>query len=435
MGWSLVGPMTGWEALLERLAETPRENGSAALHQTATFLSEVLERGGADVELLAFTAHPYALRLAGVVALAGALLYVRFVRARRPGGALAVAVVVPALLLAQLDYQLPVFAWVGAQTQHHVRVRIPAENPTQRLLLTAHYDTKTDALDPVQRAAVEFLALPAVALMILGAVALELGARWPRSRRLLRGAARAAAVGAALYGLASFLALSAGALLPKRSPGALDDGGACAVLVQLAAVLTRAPPLERTEVEILFFSAEEVGVQGSGEFARRRFGPEAELPTRVVNLEGLGASADHAVLGRERFALRSFPPDADLVALLDAAHREQFAKPLEVAASGGATDARSFLARGIPAATLITLAAGRRSTRGLHSWRDDRSRLDLNALEASLAYLESAVRAIDSAAPRAEWGRGSPAMVSGHGDASGRAVDPAAGPLRGLRLR
>jgi acetylornithine deacetylase/succinyl-diaminopimelate desuccinylase-like protein len=391
--------MTGWEALLERLAETPRENGSAALHQTATFLSEVLEREGADVELLAFTAHPYALRLAGVVALAGALLYVRCVRARRPGAALAVAVLVPALLLAQLDYQLPVFAWVDAQTQHHVRVRIPVESPTQRLLLTAHYDTKTDALDHVQRAPIDFLALAAVALMILGAVALGLGPRWPRRRRLLGGVAGAAAAGAALCGVASFLALSAGAFLPKRSPGALDDGGACAVLVRLASVLTRAPPLERTEVEILLFSAEEVGVQGSREFARRRFGSEPELPTRVVNLEGLGASADHAVLGRERFALRSFPPDADLVGLLDAVHREQFAKPLEVTAHGGATDARSFLARGIPAATLITRAAGPRFTRGLHSWRDDRSRLDQRSLEASLAYLESAVRAIDRGGP------------------------------------
>jgi acetylornithine deacetylase/succinyl-diaminopimelate desuccinylase-like protein len=391
--------MTGWDALLEALAETPRENGSAALHQAASFLSEVLERAGVDVELLAFTACPYQLRLAGVVVLAGALLYARCVRARRPGAALAVAVLVPALLLAQLDYQLPVFSWVGAQTQHHVQVRLPVENPTQRLLLTAHYDSKTDALDHVQRAPVDLLALPAIALMILGALAVGLAPRWQRRRRLLGGIAGAAAVGAVLYGAATFFALSAGALLPTRSPGALDDGGACAVLVRLASALNRAPPLERTEVEIVLFSAEEVGVQGSRDFARRRFGSKPELPTLVVNLEGLGESADHAVLGRERFTLRSFPPDADLVALLDAVHRERFSKPLEVTDYGGATDARSFLARGIPAATLITRAAGQRVTRGLHSWRDDRSRLDESALEASLAYLESAVRAIDRRGP------------------------------------
>jgi hypothetical protein len=70
-----------------------------------------------------------------------------------------------------------------------------------------------------------------------------------------------------------------------------------------------------------------------------------------------------------------------------------------VTAYGGATDARSFLARGIPAATLITLEPGTPVARGLHSARDDRTRLDEDALEASVAYLLAVVRAFDERGP------------------------------------
>jgi hypothetical protein len=36
--------------------------------------------------------------------------------------------------------------------------------------LTAHYDTKTDLLDHVQRAPIDFLAAPMLLLMLLGAL-------------------------------------------------------------------------------------------------------------------------------------------------------------------------------------------------------------------------------------------------------------------------
>jgi len=146
-------------------------------------------------------------------------------------------------------------------------------------------------------------------------------------------------------------------------------------------------------------SAEEVGVQGSWAYAAQRFAGPPDLPTFLVNLEGIGASADFAVLGRERFTLRSFAPDERVVALLDAAHRRRFGGPLARTPFGGATDARSFLAHGIPAATLVSYEPGRGPTRGLHSARDSRSRLDESALDASVAFLLDLVDAIDARNP------------------------------------
>ena len=139
--------MSEWEGLLQRLAEVPRENGTAALDQTATFLVDTLLRAGVDAELLAFDAHPYGLRLAGVFALAGCLLFARFMWAGHPARALAVAVLLPALLLVELEFDVPIFGWIGAREEHHVRAAFPVEEPRLRLLLSAHYDTKTDLLD------------------------------------------------------------------------------------------------------------------------------------------------------------------------------------------------------------------------------------------------------------------------------------------------
>jgi acetylornithine deacetylase/succinyl-diaminopimelate desuccinylase-like protein len=386
--------MTDWDLLLAKLAETPRENGTAALHETARFLFETLSRTGLDVERVAFTAQPWALRLAGVIALAGALLYWRLMRAGRARAALAVAVAFPLLLLAQLEWQIPVFGWIGAEAQDHVLVRRAARSPEQRLILAAHYDTKTDALDHVERSPVDLLALPVIPLMWIGALAALRAARAP-SRALAR-LGSLAAWSAAGYGLATFVALSAGAFLPARSPGALDDGGSCAVLVRVAEELAARPPPDRTDVEVLLLSAEEVGVQGSWSYAAERFAGPPDLPTFVVNLEGIGASARLEVLARERFTLRSFEPDARVVELLGARYQLLFGRPLERTAFGGATDARSFLAHGIPAATLVSREPGGGLARGLHSAQDSRARLDPAALESTVAFLLDLVSSADA---------------------------------------
>ncbi len=389
--------MTEWNALLTTLADAPRENGSAGLHRTAEFLREALEASGAAVDVATFTATPWVLRIAGVVILAGALLYWRFMREGRHRAALAVALAVPALLLAQLEWMLPVFGWIGSERQVHLVGRLaPQRAAEQRLVFAAHYDSKTDLLDHVERAPVDLLAAPMVLLMVLGALAARRAGDAAGARRAFAAFGRIAAASAVVYGVLSFVGLSAGALAPRRSHGALDDGGSCAVLVRLVETLAEQAPLERTELEVLFLSAEEVGVQGSWVYARERFGAGADLRTFVVNLEGIGASPEHGVLPRERSTLRSFAPDPRIVALLDAVHRERFGRRLRVGSAGGATDARSFLAHGVPAATLFSLERGRSVPRALHSARDDRSRLDPAALDATLGYLLAVARRADA---------------------------------------
>ena len=385
--------MLTWPDVLPRLTEGPRENGSPELRETAAWLLETLQRLGIEVSAFAFTAEPYRLRIAGVLALLGGLVYALCLRRRRPWLALLVAVALPALLLLELDRYVSVVSWLGATPQHHIVARLPAAGPpAQRLIFAAHYDTKTDLLDHVERAPIELLALPSTALMIAGALA---AARRRARRGPLPWVTRVAAVLAVLNGAALFVSLTAGAFVARRSPGALDDGAACAVLLRLADRLHAAGPLPRTEVEVLLLSAEEIGVQGSWAYARRRFAQPPDVPTAVINLEMIGAARDLAVFGSERFTLRRFPADPGLVALLDAVHRAQHGEPLYITWYGAATDARSFLAHGVPAATLASDLPGHALMRGMHSVADDATRLDVAALDAALAYLEAVTRMAD----------------------------------------
>lgn len=382
-----------WDDLLPHLAEFPRENGTAALHETARFLHGELVQAGVQTRVIDYVAHPYRLRLAGLLILLGSLLYSALLWKKKPVWALAVALLVPILLIADLDYYVPVFSWIGAQEQPHVEARISPNGTAQQvLLLAAHFDSKTDLLDHVERAPIDLLALPVILLMVAGAIQSFRAQRRRRRSRLARGGVVAALV----YGVASFAALTGGVFVGERSHGALDDGAACAVLVRLMERLSERPP-DRTEVRALLLSGEEIGVHGSWEYARRHFADEPALPTRVINLELIGATADLAVFGRERFTLRSYEPDARLIEILDAVHRERRGEPLHVTWYGAATDARSFLAHGVPAATVISDLPGHAVARHMHSAFDRRERIEETALDATLEFLLEVVRRMDGA--------------------------------------
>jgi hypothetical protein len=163
--------MAGWNELLAQLAEQPRENGSAALAQTANYLAATLTGFGIPVERLAFTAYPYRHRLCGVVALLGALAYAWALRTRRRVLAIALALITPALILLELDYYVGWLTWPGATRQEHVIARLAVPEAQQRVILTAHYDTKTDLLDHVERAPVDLLSLPMTLVMIAAPLA------------------------------------------------------------------------------------------------------------------------------------------------------------------------------------------------------------------------------------------------------------------------
>jgi Zn-dependent M28 family amino/carboxypeptidase len=201
--------------------------------------------------------------------------------------------------------------------------------------------------------------------------------------------------GVLAYGVLFAFVFSGGALQPRRSPGALDNGAACAVLLGAAARLSEGDALDTTEVIFAFFAGEEVGAQGTRAFVDDHLTGLPARRTFMVNLDPVGASSDLTIVHGEGGLLRSFKPDRSVVALLDAAHRRVMGRPIAHTRGGGITDAFPFLARNIPAATIVSAVAPFVLPRGLHTRADVASRIDGDALDRTLDFVIDVVRAFD----------------------------------------
>ena len=373
--------MNEWNELLNELAELPRENGTAALHRAGTYLAEAFRAAGIETHRVSFTAHPLEARLLGLYVFMSCVVYSCLMWNRRflLAGVLSLLIPVPAILDVELG--LPLFGGFRGERQENIVGHIPARSPRQRLIFAAHYDTKTDLFDHIVRAPITAIAFPLCGLMAAAAFAGLAVRKTSRPSKSPRRLANLAGVAALLYGSAFLLAFSAGAVLHARSPGALDDGAACAVLVRAAHDLAQTPQLEQTDLEVILFSGEELGAEGSAQYVKSGFPERDALPTYVVNLDPVGASSRLAVLGKEKRLLRSFPPDPRIVAGLGRVYSQITGSSLGLTSHAGFTDGVSFAGHGIPTATLISEVPPFDIPRAMHSAKDSRSRIDLSSLD------------------------------------------------------
>src|SRR5262249_4646610 len=203
------------------------------------------------------------------------------------------------------------------------------------------------------------------------------------------------AVVGGIYGIAFLLAYSGGAVVSARSRGALDDGAACAVLLRTATELAHARALERTDVDFIFFSGEELGAEGSAQYAKSRFSALDPLPTYVINLDPVGASKQLAVAGTEARLVRSYRPNPQMIHALDSVNRELTGSALRVTSRGGLTDGVSFAALGIPTVTLISEVPPFVLPRGMHTASDLPSRIDVASLDLVQEVLLRFVRSTE----------------------------------------
>jgi hypothetical protein len=375
-----------WANLLPHFSEAPRENGTEGLATAAASITAQLDRVGVRWELQEVLVHPLEPVALGLVVFSLCCAYWWLLRRSRLHAATVTALMLAAVPIAQLDWQVPLTPGHTAREVNVLGV-VSAAEPTQRLVLAAHYDTKTELTDHIVRLPFQI----AGGIMVMAAILATPFVTRPR----LRALQRVLGGGVLAYGALFALVFSGGALQRTRSPGALDNGAACAVLLGAAAILSEGDALDTTEVIFAFFAGEEVGAQGSWAFVDDHLSSLPAKRTFMVNLDPVGASRDLTIVHREGGLLRSFQPDRAVVSLLDAAHHRVMGRPIAHTRGGGITDAFPFLARDIPAATIISSVSPFVLPRGLHTGGDVASRIDRDALERTLDFVVEVVRAVD----------------------------------------
>jgi hypothetical protein len=151
-------------------------------------------------------------------------------------------------------------------------------------------------------------------------------------------------------------------------------------------------------VKLVFPAAEEERAMGSWAYASS-LTPDARVV--VVNLESIGTADALAYVAEDGFALRRYRSPEPVIRFVNDTARELWGAelPARELPVGTLTDARSFLAQGIPAVTVRSFTEDPFHRR-LHSVHDSRDRLSIPALERGTRFLRALVAHADAAPSR-----------------------------------
>jgi hypothetical protein len=377
----------------------PRPNGSRALETAVEGVQAWLREGDISVQSHIFVLRPYFMELLGLwLALAGLLLPVAAL-ARWGWAGMFLAFLAVAIPLLEVRFLLPTLTALVRRPARNLVVRFPAAQPSKEVLLCAHLDSKTELLDHVGRRA--FLGLSRLAVVLALGSGLLIGLETllaPGTARLVTGwLAFALALPLALYGLGMGANLIGGRFSRVPSSGAVDDGAAVAVLLDLARRLNAADPqLRATSVTLLFTVGEEAQMQGALAYVRHAHRPgtaQDDPLAAVVNLEVVGQNGGYLLWEQDGTAMIQLQTDAQLnqtlVRVIEAMTGET---PLRSAQIN--SDAFAFLRQGIAATTLGSydkVLGGH----GYHSALDSPDRIDPDRLQETVLVLDRFLRELD----------------------------------------
>lgn len=390
-------------AELMSFLSVPRPNGSAAEVATGRALFAWLTARGIPCRLHAFRLYPYFFEAVGVWLILSRTLLVAAIWLRWGEPALAIALV--GLAGGTLDWMfgIPLVTWPGARRGENLIVELdPAANgrepATQEIVISAHYDSKTELLDHRRRAFfVRLLPLGMVLTLLVGLLGLADGLvaasapGWANAA-FVAGIVLSLPLLFLAWGLGLNLALGR---LVQPSSGAVDNGAACAVLAGLAERLTQEDAsLGQTAVTLAFFTGEEANLQGSRAYVRDR---DWCLPVTAVNLELLGQDGGYVYWERDAMGFRAMSTAAGVNTAVAAAVQEVTGQLPQPAGSIN-SDGASFLAQGIPTAVLGTrdqeLGLG-----GMHRPSDTLGRVNTARLPEAVEILARFVRHFDAEDP------------------------------------
>ena len=148
----------------------PRPNQSQSLEETAKYIKALLNDWGIQFAVQEFTLRPYMQLLVGSTILLLAILLFILVLKKKSILALIVALAIPLLLIAEFELFIPVVTGLIQTTGQNIIVTYNVPNPVRELVFAAHFDSKTDFWDHIQRARIYSFIPEAVVLGLIIAV-------------------------------------------------------------------------------------------------------------------------------------------------------------------------------------------------------------------------------------------------------------------------
>jgi hypothetical protein len=432
---------------LLRIFSTPRPNGSSGARQTSLFIQQWLHSHDIPFLVHTYTQYPYFFEANGIwMILTRSLLALS---AWLNWGWWTPVIAIAGMLGGTLDsaLHLPLVTWPGKRTAENILIDLwlnavealppidceanhaaplnekhpatmaarlsfaplaPANSsPAPRdIILSAHYDSKTELLDHRQR--MFFLrSIPAGMLItVLVGVAGALQAAWASNLSWTTGWSSLVYWGGSLLSLPlAFLALGYGLNLTlgrliEPSPGAVDNGAACVILLRLAEKLKKQSldqrgsnssiPTPTSHITIALFSGEEIDRQGSRAYVRAHPWNGNEI---VLNLEAMAQDGNYVTWQRDGSIFRLRPTDSHVEEVIHCAVKRITGND---AVSGGPvlSDAAPFIEKGLPSAVLGTYDKHWKD-KGFHRPSDNLKRVVVDRIEEGVEILIQFIREIE----------------------------------------
>jgi acetylornithine deacetylase/succinyl-diaminopimelate desuccinylase-like protein len=370
----------------------PRPNHSQALTETATYIKTTLADWGVPFVVQEFALRPYMQLILGIAVLALAVLLLVLIIKKRPAAALVVALAIPLLLIVEFELFVPVVTGIVKTPGENIVVTYTVPNPARELIFAAHYDSKTDFWDHIQRAKIYRFIPLAFALGVILAIFTFFTRRYDLLRKKGPAAVTVALAGVLVvfWGLV-FLGFGGYIFIPsdRQSFGAVDDGGSVAALMVLAKNIHDGKvSLGNSNVTIIFTAGEEVTMQGAHRYVKERFGDgkTPAIPTTLVNLELVAQNGPMVYWKKDGIFVKYFDADPELVERLGAAWTRVSGTSIEPRESI-ADDAQRFMSAGIPAVTIGNAGTPGLGEGGFHSPKDNIDRVNIDNLALMIQAL------------------------------------------------
>jgi hypothetical protein len=343
--------------------------------------------------------RPYMQFSIGLTLLILAVVLFILVWRKKPTAALIVSLIFFPLLFLEFEMFIPLVSRIVTKPAENIIITFTTPDAVRELIFAAHYDSKTDFFDHIQRAKIYKWIPHAFLLGVLLSVWLFFV---KKSKKLQKGLVTAVNLivagvlvvfwGLVFLGFGGFIFMSP----EKDSLGTIDDGTAVVTLLALAKNINDGEvDIGDSNVTIILTCGEETTLQGADFYVKERWGKEAhpELPTTLVNLELIAQNGNLVYWPSVGVFLKFYDADPELAERVSMAWEEVSGVPMGLDTDGITDDSHRFATVGIPVITIGHEGIPGMGMGGFHSTADNLERLNYENLEMAIetlgVYIES----------------------------------------------
>ncbi|MBU3917131.1 Zn-dependent exopeptidase M28, partial [bacterium] len=316
------------------------------------------------------------------------------IQKKKPLLALVVIVAALAITVLENDYSVFTVSTLIQKPGENIIVNFTVPEPARELIFAAHYDSKNDVWDHLERTKI----LKMLPYALLVAIISCIWVLFEKKFRIMgRGVLKFVPIVLpgvfVVYGCFLFSWLGGYVFLgeDRQSYGAIDDAASVVTLMGMARDINSGKTrLGDSNVTLLITGGEEVGYQGAYAYIKKRFGDKPanpKIPVSLVNLELVAQNGNMVYWKTVGSLTKFYQADPSLIKRLNTVWLEASGKPMD---SGGTLtdDTMVFGAVGIPFVTVGHSGIPGLGFGGFHSPADNMDRVNPENLALMIKTLE-----------------------------------------------